>query len=343
MRPQTLVLSAVASLFLASAAWAVPAGQVQLEIAGDNSVGAAMSFQQWGQALAAAGVQNFRLRSGQTGDKPSIEVGGTEQMPLYKVTAVLGTGDVLVVPGGKFRRTECKKLAAWLDDLAKRGPPDKREKISAFGLTASQLEKVNSDLSKAVGFSTKGMTRSEAVTKIGGQLGLSLKVEGTLADDDKIEEELSGFSSGTALACILRPIGFCMVPQADGETLSHLVRKTQLDKEIWPVGWPAEGAQKVLPALYEYHNVNVSGVTAAKLLDVVGKQVNAPVLYDHNALARYGIEPEKATVSHPQERTTYSIALRKMLAKVEKGGLKFEVRVDEAGKPFLWVSTIKPV
>ncbi len=89
--------------------------------------------------------------------------------------------------------------------------------------------------------------------------------------------------------------------------------------------------------------MNVSGVTAAKLLEVVGKQVNAPVLYDHNALARYGIEPEKATVSHPQERTTYSIALRKMLAKVEKGGLKFEVRVDEAGKPFLWVSTIKPV
>ena len=94
--------------------------------------------------------------------------------------------------------------------------------------------------------------------------------------------------------------------------------------------------------MYEFHNVNVSGVTAAKLLEVVGKQVNAPVLYDHNVLARYGIEPEKATVSHPQERTTYSVALRKMLAKVE-GRLKFEVRVDEAGKPFLWVSTIKPV
>ena len=342
MRLKVFIPSALASLALATAAWAVPAGQVELEIAGDNKVGAAMSFQQWQQALAAAGVQNFRLRSGQAGERPSIDVLGTEQMPVYKVTAVLGTGDVLVVPGGKFRRTECKKLAAWLDDLAKRGPPDKREKVSAFGLTASQLEKVNSDLSKAVGFSTKGMTRSEAVNKIGGQLGLTLKVEGTLADDDKIEEELSGFSSGTALACILRPIGFCMVPQADGDTLSHLVKKAQLDKEIWPVGWPAESAQKVLPALYEYHNVNVSGVTAAKLLEVVGKQI-APVLYDHNALARYGIEPDKATVSHPQERTTYSIAMRKMLAKVGKEGLKFEVRVDEAGKPFLWVSTIKSV
>jgi hypothetical protein len=64
------------------------------------------------------------------------------------------------------------------------------------------------------------------------------------------------------------------------------------------------------------------------------------VLFDHNALARHGIEPDKATVAHPQQRTTYSVALRKMLGKV---GLKFEVRVDEAGKPFLWVSTIKPV
>ena len=300
-----------------------------------------MSFQQWGQALAAAGVQNFRLRSAQEGDKPAIEVGGTEQMPFYKVTAVLGARDELIVPGGRFRRSECKKLAAWLDDLAKRGPPEKREKVSAFGLTASQLEKVNADLSKAVGFSTKGMTRSEAVNKIAGQLGLSLKIEGALADgDDKIEEELSEFSSGTALACILRPIGSCMVPRESGETLSYAVKKAQLDQEIWPVGWPAEGAQKVLPALYEFHNVNVSGVTATKLLEVVGKQIKAPVLYDHNALARHGIEPDKATVSHPQQRTTYSVALRKMLGKV---GLKFEVRVDEAGKPFLWVSTMKPV
>ena len=213
MRLHIFIASALALPVLAATAWAAPAGQVQLEIAGDNQLGAGMSFQQWGQALAAAGVQNFRLRSAQEGDKPAIEVGGTAQMPFYKVTAVLGARDELIVPGGRFRRSECKKLAAWLDDLAKRGPPEKREKVSAFGLTASQLEKVNADLSKAVGFSTKGMTRSEAVNKIAGQLGLSLKIEDALADgDDKIEEELSEFSSGTALACILRPIGSCLAP-----------------------------------------------------------------------------------------------------------------------------------
>ena len=340
--PRSIFLASIlASLVLTITAWAAPAGQVQLEIAGDGQLGAGMSFQQWGQDLAAAGVQNFRLRSAQEGDKPSIEVGGTERMPLYKVTAVLAARDELFVPGGRFRRSECKKLAAWLDDLAKRGLPEKREKLSAFGLTASQLQKVNADLSKAVGFVTKGLTRSEAVTKIAEQLGLSLKIEDALTDgDDKIEEDLSGLSSGTALACILRPIGSCLLPRESGETLAYAVKKAQLDQELWPVGWPAEGAQKVLPALYEFHNVNVSGVTAAKLLEVVGKQITAPVLYDHNALARHGVEPDKAIVTHPQQRTTYSVALRKMLGKI---GLKFEVRVDEAGKPFLWVSTIKPV
>ncbi len=235
-------------------------------------------------------------------------------------------------------------MAAWLDDLAKRGPPDKRERVSAFGLTGSQLQKVNADLAKAVGFSTKGMSRSDAVDKIAGQLGLKLAIDGSLTDgakeDDKIEEELSGLSSGTALACILRPIGFCFVPHESGDTLAYTVRKADLDKEIWPIGWPAENGPKVLPSIYEFHNVNISNVAATKVLAVIGKQLGVPVLYDHNALAKYNIDLDKAVLSHPQARTTYSVGLRRMLAKV---GLKFELRVDEAGKPFLWVSTMKPV
>jgi len=341
VRQPIFITSALASLLLAASAWAAPTGRVELEIAGNAQLGAGMSFQQWGRALTAAGIQNPRLRLAQEGEKPSIEVSGTPQAPFYKVTAVLGAGDELVVPGGRFRRGECKKLAAWLDDLATRGPPDKREKVSAFGLTANQLERINADLSKSVGFSTKGMTRREAVNKIAEQLSLSLKIEDVLTEgNDKIEEELSEFSSGTALACILRPIGFCMVPRESGGTLSYSVKKAALDQELWPVGWPAEGGQRPVPALYDFHNVSVSGVTAAKLLEVVGKQVHASVLYDHNALARHGIEADKATVSHRQQRTTYSIALRNMLGKA---GMKFELRVDEAGKPFLWVSTIKPV
>ena len=267
MRHSILITLILTSLPLATTAWAAPTGQTQLEIVGDNQLGAGMAFQQWGQALSAAGVENVRLRSANEGDKPAINVGGTEQAPLYKVTAVLA-GDQLVVPGARFRRSECKKLAAWLDDLAKLGPPEKREQVSAFGLTPSQLEKVKSALSKAVGFSTKGMGRSEAVQKIAGQLGLSLKIEDELAGgDDKIEEELSTFSAGTALACILRPIGSYMTPQANGEKLAlavKAVKKTGADQDPWPVGWPPESQQEAAPKLFEFYNVEVAGELRGK-------------------------------------------------------------------------------
>ena len=92
--------------------------------------------------------------------------------------------------------------------------------------------------------------------------------------------------------------------------------------------------------MFEFHNVNVQNVTAAKLLDTISTMLKVPVLVDHNALARHGIDPTKSLVAMPQVKTTYGVALRKLLFKA---GLKFEVRVDEAGKPFLWVSSVKPV
>jgi len=64
------------------------------------------------------------------------------------------------------------------------------------------------------------------------------------------------------------------------------------------------------------------------------------VLIDHNALARQGIDPAKAAVTLPRSKTTYSLALRKLLFQAK---LKYEVRCDEADKPFLWISTVKPV
>ena len=88
------------------------------------------------------------------------------------------------------------------------------------------------------------------------------------------------------------------------------------------------------------NQLRVFGLLAYYMLEVLGKQLGVPILVDHNALARHDIDPEKAVVAHPQMRTNFSMALRKMLFKA---GLKFEIRVDEAEKPFLWISTVKPV
>jgi hypothetical protein len=75
-------------------------------------------------------------------------------------------------------------------------------------------------------------------------------------------------------------------------------------------------------------------------MSVIGQRLKAPLLMDHNAMARHGIDPEKVVVSFPASRTTYSLILQKVLFKA---GLKEELRVDEAGNPFLWVTSVKPL
>ncbi len=334
-------LLALALVFLATPLRA--AGRVELELVGDARGGAAMGFQEWLQVLSRAGVKNVRIRTAEPGDKAKIDIQGTAESPIYMVTGLLTGHDELLVPGGRFKRSDAAGLAQWIKDLAARGPANHREARPAFGLTAKQFGEVHDDLAKPVTFSTVGMTRSEAAEKIGRQLALPLQVTGdlTAADDDKIAEELSGLSCGTALACLVRPLGYALVPRQTAQGPVHAVGRAQLDHEVWPIGWPPEKPLvQVAPALFEFHDVNVQNVTAAKALEAIAARLKLPVLVDHNALARHGVDPAKAMVSLPQARTTYSLALRKLLFKA---GLKFEVRLDEAGKPFLWVSTVKPV
>ena len=334
-----IIVACIVALNLAAGAALAATGQVQLELVGGDR-GSPLAFQEWLQTFSRVGIKNVRLRSGQETDKPAIDVHGTPENPIYVVTGLL-SGDQVIVPGARFRRSEAKRLAEWLNDLAERGPADRREPLAAFGLTAKQLDAVRKDLARPIGFATEGLRRSDVVGRIAQKLGSTVRMPPALeGGDEKIEEELSGLSCGTALACVLRPIGFCLVPRVSGDSFVYVVAKAQLDQEVWPIGWPPQKMQDAIPAMYEFRNVNVSGVSAAKLLEVLGKQLGVPILVDHNALARHDIDPEKAVIAHPQMRTNYSMALRKMLFKA---GLKFEIRVDEAEKPFLWISTVKPV
>jgi hypothetical protein len=287
-------------------------------------------------------VKNVRFRTAQAGDEIKIDQRGTDQSPVYVVTALLD-GSVLLVPGARFKQSEAGKLAQWLDDLAEHGPPNRREARAAFGLSAKQLAQVREDLAKPVNFSTKGMSRAEAVEKIGQRLKLPIQLAGSLPapEDDKIAEDVSDLSCGTGLACILRPLGYCMVPRLSHGSLEYVVAKAKLDQEVWPIGWkPEKPLGQVLPLLFQFLPVNVQNVPAAKALEVIGTRLKTPVLLDHNAMARHGIDPAKAMVSMPPGKTTYSSALRRLLFKA---GLKFEVRQDEAGRPFLWITTVKPV
>jgi hypothetical protein len=320
------------------------AGQVQLELVGDAR-NTAMTFQEWGQALNRAGIQNVHIRSATEADKIGIDIQGTPTSPVYVVTGQIVSRDELRLPGQQFKRSDLKRLAAWLNDLAQNGPPDKRPAKGQFGLTEAQLEKVKNDLATPVGFSTKDLSRRDAVERIAKKLSMPVQLEANIArllNEEKVEDDLSGLSCGTAIACLLRPAGYCLLPQADGNQIKlSILKSSPNQKEIWPVGRPPETSiPALLPGLYEFLNINVQNVSADTVLEAIGKRLKTPVLYDHLSLAKYKIDPAKAMLSFPSARSNYSMALQRMLFPA---GLKFEVRQDDAGKPFLWVFTLKPI
>jgi hypothetical protein len=329
---------------IVAATAAEAAGVVELDLVGDAK-SSAMTFQDWSQLLGKAGIRNFRFRVVQDADKVGVETRGTDQSPIYVVTGVVNSRDELLLPGGRFRRSDMARLAQWINDLAEHGPVVARQKKAAFGLFPAQFDKVRDDLASPVGFATRRQTGRQVVERIAEGLKSPLKFDADAAEalaGSTLDEDLSGLSAGTALAYVLRSAGYGLVPQATGHEpgVTYRVVRLQADVEVWPVGWPSEKSpQQGVPALFEFHNVNIQNVSAAKALEAIGKRLHVAVLVDDRALAKHGIDLAKVMVTLPSARTAYSQALRKLLFQAR---MKYEIRYDEAGTPLLWVTSIKP-
>ena len=339
-RPFFIFLLLTASCFSDAA---VAGDRVELDLAVEERV-AITGRQDWLRRLSEAGIERFRIRSVRPTDLPNIDRRGTAESPTYVVTGIITSENVLVVPGARFRVSQMSQLAAWLRELSEMGPPDERPAESSFGLNAEDLERLQTDLSPPLGFNTVGVSRADVIRQAAKGMATPLVADPRLAEPlskDMVAEDLSTISRGTALAYVLRSPGLCLVPDVDSGRVSLSIVEARPELKIWPIGWEPEKADKdIKPELYEFLPVNVSGVSVTKVLGAIEKRLEMPILLDHNAMARHGLEPDKVIVELPVSRSTYSIMLRKVLFQAR---LKRELRVDDAGRPFLWVTSVKPM
>jgi hypothetical protein len=299
--------------------------------------------QKWYQTLTELKVAGLRIRGESPTDQPKIDEAGTRDRPVYRVTGRINARGVLVVPGGQFTTDDRAKIARWIRELANNGVGGVTERKSAFGLTRQQLEEGTGDLMRPVTFSTKGLPPTDTARKIAGALRLKLAVDNdvkrALAADDPLRDELLGLSSGTALAAILRPAGAALIPvKPDGQPVQLRLVASENAEEIWPIGWPSEQPPaKALPKLFEFLNAEIEGVSAAEAIEAIRQRLEAPILFDHNNMVLHRVDLDKQ-VAVPARRTYYSRVLEQVLFKA---GLKYELRVDENAKPFLWITTLK--
>ncbi len=336
--------SALAALLLLGAACQARAdARVELELVTEPGF-SVTGTHRWLAALKDLGFSSLRIRSGRPGDRAEVVTTGTQQLRVYKVTGILLSGDKLLLPGGRFAIRDKAGIRAWREKLATGGEEGLDDKPAAFGLTAKQLVAVHEQLAARLTFSTKGKTPKEVIRQIARGIEMRLVVDpavhGAFADEWTVPDELTGVSSGTALAAIVRPLGLVLVPHRAGSgTVTLIITDARKAPESWPVGWPPEKKPlEVLPKMFEFLSIAIKDTPLSEVVDALGKRLETPILLDHNALARHQIDPAAVKVTLPEGRTFYKKALDRLLYQAK---LKCELRVDEAGRPLFWVSTLK--
>jgi hypothetical protein len=298
--------------------------------------------QQWTYLLKDLKLARLRIRSQAGSLRPSIERLGTADAPMYRVTGVLTARNQLRLRGGTFGLHDKARLKEWIRRLSEGGVEGLTATQAAFGLTSKQLAAVRGSLAAKVRDPTQGQRVEQVLAAVTGELTLQTVMAPSAREMIKggppVADELVGVTRGTALAAVLRPVGLALVPEKPNDGPVRLrVTPAGRASESWPVGWPAEKkAIELLPKLFERLEVEIVDTPLAEVLEAIQQRLDVPLLLDHNSLARRKIDPGRVQVSFSNSRTYYKRILDEAMRQAR---LRAEIRVDEAGRPLLWIST----
>ncbi len=313
---------------------------IRLEIFCDGPL-QPMEAQQWGSALNSLGFYSVQIRGGDSSDVLDIRpLGGG----LYAVSGMLTAGNRILLPGNvSFSLGQVRGMRTYLEEqilLLQQLEAETAEPAD----TQAERDALFRDLAEPVGFSTRGVSRKKVLQELAHSFETHIRfpvsIRKMFDDSDFVTEELQTVSRGTALVYVLRYLGYCVVPEKNesstGYTLRILPSEQADPQRILPVGYPAETAS--LDVLFESFNANVDGASAARVLNSLQERLDIPFLYDFNSMAGQGIELEEVKIRQKPGRFSYKKLLDAVLYQAK---LQREVRIDEAGQVFFWISTIR--
>jgi hypothetical protein len=334
------------SIFLAAstiASLSQAAPRVDLEIALQPGF-TSTDIGTWNTMLTGAGVDNLRLGGGgnatqKIGIEPFDE---TNPNAGYRVFGVITRGNELMLPGGRFTRTDRAGLAKWVGNLKAGGLAKKPGgKQVPFGLKPSQLEDVAKDLGKPADFATTGLPVKSVLLEIGKRTTNPIVAEPTIAAGlgqmETVPGELKGLACGTVMAAVLRREGLSLIPRTTATgSMEYFITRAGAQQDVWPVGWPAEKPiPELLPDLFTLRNVQIDDIPASQLLQVVADRVKLPMIFDEQSLLEKKIDASQVKVKIPEQKIGYQGVLDRAMFQAN---MKHEVRIDDAGRPFLWIT-----
>jgi hypothetical protein len=337
---------------LATTTTARAAAPIELELATGSGL-QITAPQEWLQLLTSLGIDDVQIRGAHADDEPKLENRGTEDRPRYHVVGILTAGEELHLPGGTFHAADRAKLKEYLTRLSAEGAEGTTASRGRFGLTDKQLAAVHADLTQPIDFATKGQPPRAILNRLQPKMTLHFAPDGDadriLRDAEPVQDEVQGLTTGTGLAMLLRSYGLALRPEKSlGEaTVYHIAlapvsasgrdpQTSSKETDSWPVGTPWDKSPRELaPVLMEFLNVEIDGYTLTEAVDALAPRIKLPIYWDHAALAAAHIDPATIKVAVPKTRTYYKRVLDRVLAQARLAG---QLRTDEAGTPFLWIT-----
>ena len=296
--------------------------------------------QRWMRLLSEVGAERVVSKTSSI-SAPAIEETKLGQTNLITITGVIRR-EKLKLPGGTFTVNDQAKIRRLIQNLRDDGADVTLAEKQAFGLTANQLTDLKKTLSQPVNFKTQGLPVRQLFDRVAVASGIELTFDSTaqkaIVGAEKFEEELQGLASGTALAYGARRLGLAVKPvRRPGEKVQLALMAATGKGEFWPVGWePAAIPLRVEPKLFERSDLEVRNYALLSTLQAIESRVGVLFLYDRQAIDQQGINLAEAKVSLVGKKMLYIVAIGKLLLQT-KPSLIENLRVDDAGKPFLWI------
>ena len=316
---------------------------IQLEIAASNRAETSIQ-QRWMEVLSKVGADRVRSRTAFGSVSPKVE-----EMNLSGTISIVVTGvisnRILHLPGGRYKMSDAARIRDYLDKLRDDGAKVALAEKKAFGLTSEQLVDVHKELSTVVKMKTRGVETGEVVKRIASLLKTRIvpdrQASRMLAGSFPVLDELDGLAAGTALAAALRPLGLVLQPYRDqGKPIEFRIVDARKADENWPVGWPIDKPVSLVePKLMKKLSaINIRGYPLKEILQRFEQRVGVPFIFDQNTMAREGIELDSVKVTLVKKNTPYLLAISNLLSQTDPK-MKQEIRVDENGVAFVWIST----
>lgn len=277
------------------------------------------------------------------------EVGVTETvrgtLRNVQIVGVLNANGTVELGGQVFSLSQGPKLEEWLNELKAYGAQGAPDSQPLWGLNEKQFDSVYDGLTAVVAEEIEDLSLNDALQKLTLPAAHPLRIS-TAADAwleghpaGLVKNRLKGFSTGTALAILLRESGLGFRPlrtPSGGVELS--VEPLDSLRNPWPVGWDLEDdfyQSKIVPRLFQFVEIGFDEAALQDVLDACGAAIEVPIIVDEHGVKTKRVDLETFLVSYPKKKTTWSLMLNSVILKA---GLKKVVRTDEAQKPFVYVT-----